>query len=397
MRHIRVVVAVLLFSLTLIWDARADAQTHATTTGTREDTSGGTVKDKSFDPGAIGKAIVDEASRLKNDAIEWEQKLQELEADLKNNENVDGTVKNVDESLVVVQAAVDRLAPNSETRATLRKQEDAIRDLAIRAEVHSDRAIRKTAAYFRQKTAELHAINRSLEEIRIRLVTEIDRLQELKVRLEFNPAAAQNREATLKEGEVNLDHIKALTANAQQLASDLNNFGGTVPVAAAPSDVAKPADARYVRALDEIKRDYGKISHPSEPARAYYITRLVRLREEAVRLKTDAWQAIDAEIKQHPAPNDSNSKDFSSLLVGKWESPRHDHLYRADGTWTIIPVEPDITHGTWRIEGNQYVNTYIDTDATHPTQTFQYTIILITKRDFVFTDEEIVFYETRLR
>jgi hypothetical protein len=140
-------------------------------------------------------------------------------------------LKDVDESLVVVRAAADRLAPNSETRATLRKQEDAIRDLAIRAEVHSDQAIRKTAGYFQQKTAELHAVNRSLEEIRIRLVTEIDRLQELKVRLEFNPAAAQNREA-LKEGEVNLDHIKALTADAQQLASDLNNFGGTVPVAA---------------------------------------------------------------------------------------------------------------------------------------------------------------------
>ena len=364
--------------------------------GTREDTSGGTVKDKSFDPGTIAKTIVDEASRLKNDAAEWGQKLQELEADLKNNENVDGTVKDVDESLVVVRAAADRLAPNSETRATLRKQEDAIRDLAIRAEVHLDQAIRKTAGYFQQKTAELHAVNRSLEEIRIRLVTEIDRLQELKVRLEFNPAAAQNREA-LKEGEVNLDHIKALTADAQQPASDLNNFGGTVPVAATPSDAAKPADARYVRALDEIKRDYGKIFHPSEAARAYYITRLVRLHEEAVRLKTNVWQAIDAEIKQHPAPNDSNGKASSSLLVGKWESPRHDHLYRADGTWTMIPVEPGVTHGTWRIEGNQYFNTYIDTDATHPPQTFQYTIILITKRDFVFTDQEVVFCETRLK
>jgi hypothetical protein len=388
--------AILSFALTLIWDARADAQTRATATGTREDTSGGTVKEKSFDPGAIAKTIVDEASGLKKDAAEWGQKLQELEADLKNNENVDGTVKDVDESLVVVRAVADRLAPNSETRATLRKQEDAIRDLAIRAEVHSDQAIRKTASYFQQKTAELHAVNRSLEEIRIRLVTEIDRLQELKVRLEFNPAAAQNREA-LKEGEVNLDHIKALTADAQQLASDLNNFGGTVPVAATTSEAAKPADPRYVRALDEIKRDYGKISHPSEAARAYYITRLVRLHEEAVRLNTDAWQAIDAEIKQHPAPNDSNSKALSSLLIGKWESPRHDHLYRADGTWTMIPVEPDVTHGTWRIEGNQYFNTYIDTDATHPPQTFQYTIILITKRDFVFIDQEVVFYETRLK
>jgi hypothetical protein len=105
----------------------------------------------------------------------------------------------------------------------------------------------------------------------------------------------------------------------------------------------------------------------------------------------DVIRPRDAEIKQHPAPNDG--KALSMLLVGKWESPRHDHLYRADGTWTMLPVEPDITHGTWRIEGNQY----FDTAAIEPPQTSQYTIILISKRDFVFTDQEIVFYETRLK
>ena len=155
----------------------------------------------------------------------------------------------------------------------------------------------------------------------------------------------------------------------------------------------QPVGTRYLRALSEIKRDYGKISHSTEAARLDYITRLVRLRKEAARGKTDAWQAIDAEIKQHAAPRESDSKAFSKLLVGKWESPRHDYLYRADGTWTMLPADPDITHGTWRIEGNQF----FDTAAIAPGETDQYTIILITKRDFVFTDQEVVFYETRLK
>ena len=155
----------------------------------------------------------------------------------------------------------------------------------------------------------------------------------------------------------------------------------------------QPVGARYVRALEEMKRDYGKISHPSEAARADYITRLVRLSEEATRTSDYTWQAIDAEIKQHPAPNDSNNNVLSILLVGKWESPRHDYLYRADGTWTMLPVDPDTTHGTWHIEGNQF----FDTAATDPPETTQYTIILITKRDFVFTDQERVFYEKRLK
>jgi hypothetical protein len=153
------------------------------------------------------------------------------------------------------------------------------------------------------------------------------------------------------------------------------------------------ADVRYLRALDELKRSYGKNSHPSEAARTDYITRLVRLREEAADRNTDAWKAIDVEIRDHPAPIDSNSKALSARLVGKWESPRHDYLYRADGTWTMLPAEPDIAHGTWRIEGNQY----LDTHSSEPEQTTRYTIILISKRDFVFTDKDIVFYETRTK
>jgi len=156
----------------------------------------------------------------------------------------------------------------------------------------------------------------------------------------------------------------------------------------------QPDRMRYVRALEKAKRDYEKVSHPSEAVRSDYITRLVRMREKAARLKTDEWQSIDAEIKRHPAP--PGSKSFSSLLVGKWQSPRHDYLFRADGTWTMLPAEEDgvqSTHGLWRIEGNQY----IDTAAIEPSLTTQYTIILITKKDFVFTDQTQVFYETRLK
>jgi hypothetical protein len=159
------------------------------------------------------------------------------------------------------------------------------------------------------------------------------------------------------------------------------------------SEVEQSGQGRYARALQAAKRDYEKISKPSEAARSDYITRLVRMREKAARLKTDEWQAIDAEIKRHPAPRDSDSEKLSSLLVGEWKSPRHDYLYRPDGTWTMLPVEEGITHGRWRIEGNQYFNTA----SIDPHETSQYTIILITRKDFVFTDQAYVFYETRLK
>jgi len=168
-------------------------------------------------------------------------------------------------------------------------------------------------------------------------------------------------------------------------------IGGAAAAWPLAARAQQPHPTGLAGALEKAKRDYEKISQPGEAARSDYITRLVRMRDKAARLKTDDWQAINAEIKRHPAPNDSDSKTLSGRLAGEWSSPRHDYLYRTDGTWTMLPIEENITHGTWRIEGNQYSSTV----ATEPPETTQYTIILITKKDFVFTDQTNVFYETR--
>jgi len=155
---------------------------------------------------------------------------------------------------------------------------------------------------------------------------------------------------------------------------------------------AREADSTRINgAFEKIKRDYGKLIHPSETARADYISRLTRLREQAVRRNRGEWKAIDAEIKQHPAPSDTDSKTLTALRVGDWESPRHDYRYRSDGTWIMLPDEEGATNGSWRIEGNQY----FDGAAVEAPKIEQYTIILLTKRDFVFMDNEAVYYEKR--
>jgi hypothetical protein len=176
-------------------------------------------------------------------------------------------------------------------------------------------------------------------------------------------------------------------------------LGGAVAALPTAAGSQQPDQTRYSDLLEKAKIGYAKISNPNEVARSGYITRLARMREKAVEAKSEDWEAIDEEIKRHPAPKDSDSKALSRLLVGKWSSPRHDYLYRADGTWTMIPIEPNIAHGTWRIEGNLYSDTiqYSDTAVDPPEPSSQYTIILITKNDFVFADQTNVFYETRLK
>jgi hypothetical protein len=104
--------------------------------------AGPKVKYQSFGPGSISKAIAAETRRLKNDATGWAEKLQklmltlklqDLELDLRKNQDVEAKGKDIDDCLIVLRAAASRLTPDAEAGATLRKQEVAIRDLAIRA------------------------------------------------------------------------------------------------------------------------------------------------------------------------------------------------------------------------------------------------------------------------
>ena len=151
----------------LILQARVDAQTGSRmTTGTQTSLAAAAaaapnVKDQSFGPSTISKALVHETVRLKHDAAGWAQKLQELELDLKEEPRGRGRgQRHRRVSRRAQRAAAGRLAPDAETGVTLRKQEVAVRDLAIRAEVHPNPEICKTAGYFQQKTTELRALNR---------------------------------------------------------------------------------------------------------------------------------------------------------------------------------------------------------------------------------------------
>ena len=78
-------------------------------------------------------------------------------------------------------------------------------------------------------------------------------------------------------------------------------------------------------------------------------------------------------------------------MAGKWMSPRHEYLFRKDGTWTMDPSEPGIAHGRWHIEGNQFYQMH-DADGAKDRPD---TIILLDQKNFVTTDGDSVFYEKR--
>lgn len=143
--------------------------------------------------------------------------------------------------------------------------------------------------------------------------------------------------------------------------------------------------------LVQAKNKFAHLPHPTEADRQNYLLELSKLRENlAQNAASEDRFKVDAEIRRHPAPEDT--KGYTTLMVGKWSSPRHEYIYRADGTWSMLPEEEGTTRGRWRIDGNQFFSkANIETEEPKP-----YTILLLTKDNFIFTDGKTVFHEERM-
>jgi hypothetical protein len=96
----------------------------------------------------------------------------------------------------------------------------------------------------------------------------------------------------------------------------------------------------------------------------------------------EALNAVWAELKKHPLPADSDSKKLSKLLVGKWDSPRHTYVFRADGKYGL---EDELANQRWQIKGNQFIQT--DSKGT---------IILLNSKYFIYQDGADVFFHSRV-
>ena len=128
-----------------------------------------------------------------------------------------------------------------------------------------------------------------------------------------------------------------------------------------------------------------------ESLREKFVMDLASLRWTLAVRGDDGWQDVDAELRRHPAP--PNTDAFLTARQGKWISPRHDYLYRADGTWVMDPDAGDAnpTHGTWSIKGNQYFES-VDVVAEKGRA---YTIILLDAGNFIYAQGNTTFYEKR--
>lgn len=151
------------------------------------------------------------------------------------------------------------------------------------------------------------------------------------------------------------------------------------------------ASGAELEQMTAAKKKFASLPNPAEADRQNYLLELSKLRESlANNASGEDCFKVDAEIRRYPAPE--NTQAYTKMRAGKWSSPRHEYIYRADGTWSMLPEEEGTTRGRWWIEGNRFMSS-ADTELG---DTRTYTILLLTKDNFVFTDGETVFYEERI-
>jgi hypothetical protein len=139
------------------------------------------------------------------------------------------------------------------------------------------------------------------------------------------------------------------------------------------------------KSLVELRERFHALKRPTETERVRYVTALVRLGETFTRADYKKIEAIGAEIIKHPMPPNVDSADLRKRIVGQWTSPRHNYLYRADGTWTMLPEFEhgyQATHGMWHIQGNKFFQSAL-VQPPEPTDKGE-TMIILTDTDFVW-------------
>jgi hypothetical protein len=142
--------------------------------------------------------------------------------------------------------------------------------------------------------------------------------------------------------------------------------------------------------IQSAKAEYEQASPGDETARLRYVTKLALIADRLVsgyiasgQRNDEKMTAINSELKKHPAPKNADGRKLSELLVGKWQSPRHVYVFRANGKWGN---EDGPVASNWRIKGNQLTE-----DSSHGT------IILLNSDYFIYSEGDSVFFHSRVK
>jgi hypothetical protein len=147
--------------------------------------------------------------------------------------------------------------------------------------------------------------------------------------------------------------------------------------------------------FEAAKQEYEQAVPPgNEKARLNYVTKLAQIAEPLVteyrgtgKRNDELMSAINSELQKHPAPKDIDSKKLSQLLVGRWESPRHTYVFRANGKWGSEDGPVDTS---WRVQGNQIV-------WGEGKKASRSTIVLLNSEYLIYSEKDAILFHSRVK
>lgn len=89
------------------------------------------------------------------------------------------------------------------------------------------------------------------------------------------------------------------------------------------------------------------------------------------------------------ASSEAQDAAMTRLMVGQWQSARHEYEYQRTGKWFMLPISPESTQGTWKIEDGQLFIIHVAGKAV-------YKILSLTKEEIVYSDGKTKITMTRI-
>jgi hypothetical protein len=182
------------------------------------------------DMGAISQKLGQETLSLRQQALDATTRLDALEKSLADGQrNTEQATATVDELLKLLRGLAARLSKDGQYAQLVNAEKNTITNIGDRATAHPNPKVRDLAPWYQAKADNLSQDLSDAEQLRTKLLAEIDRLEKEKDVLSFTIAAA-NIEAFIKDARDYLDILSNLAATTKGLADDIGNaFGTTTP------------------------------------------------------------------------------------------------------------------------------------------------------------------------
>jgi len=139
----------------------------------------------------------------------------------------------------------------------------------------------------------------------------------------------------------------------------------------------------------ELRTAKSEYLRAGEALRTRYINELLQMMKKADSANDDlAEGTLGRELKTLALSKDSDTKELTKLLIGKWKSNNgYSPICRRESSWNWGLEEDKSDSAAWHIEGNELVETYPKRDDSDEVTTRRYPILLLNKTQFLCLEE----------